>query len=226
MASVGFLVVSQLASVARGIVALVQPLAPEVAFQPCACAAASLTASVETIEEAANELSAQVDDSVHILIVADVGSSAMAVQEFLAEQDNRRFLRARGPFLEGLVAGAVAAQQGADVRETLRSFAAAAKFFAEDPPLLENKNDELDGAIETEIDVTAPTGLAARPAALIARLVSDENAVVTINGIDAASVLGLMRLHLAAGDSATIRVEGEGAERVMDRVKAILTADD
>ena len=222
MPTVGFLVVSQLATVARGMVSLVQPLAPDVMLQPCACAAPSLAQSVSEIAAAAAQLTNQKKAPKHILVVADVGSSAVAVQEFLSEQDGRRFIRARGPYLEGLIAGAVAAHQGSDTAEVLRTVAAAAQFFDRDANSVVETEPEVIGPAEREVQIGLENGLDARPAATIARLVSDHQAAVLINGIDAGSVLGLMRAHLAQGQTVTVTVEGPDGQDTLEQVCAIL----
>ena len=61
-------------------------------------------------------------------------------------------------------------------------------------------------------------GLHARPAALLARLVAGFDAEVTVNDVDAASVLALMGLGLEKGDEMHVRARGAQAEDAMAAV--------
>ncbi|KGF04341.1 dihydroxyacetone kinase, partial [Actinomyces sp. S6-Spd3] len=57
--------------------------------------------------------------------------------------------------------------------------------------------------------------LHARPAALVARFVSDYDAEVTIDGADAASVMSLMALGVRQGQTVTVRASGADAQRAV-----------
>lgn len=63
-------------------------------------------------------------------------------------------------------------------------------------------------------------GLHARPAALLARLATGLEAEVSINGVDARSVLALMSLGLGIGDPMEVRAQGPGAAAAVDAVAA------
>jgi PTS hybrid protein len=109
------------------------------------------------------------------------------------------------PLVTGAVAAAVAAQGGADLADVA---AAALRGEAADEPAAGSA--ERDAAILLTNDI----GLHARPAALLARAVSELDAKVTISfgdkQVDARSVLGLMALGARGGD--TIRVSAGGAQ--------------
>ena len=64
-------------------------------------------------------------------------------------------------------------------------------------------------------------GLHARPAAQLARKMSELDAEVSVNGVDAASVLALMGLGLTGGAEIHVRASGPQAPEAL----ALLEAD-
>ena len=70
--------------------------------------------------------------------------------------------------------------------------------------------------------VVLPVMLHARPAALIAREVTDRGARVTIDGADAASVLDLMRLGAMPGQRLEVVGLGPGAAEAVEAVIGII----
>lgn len=66
--------------------------------------------------------------------------------------------------------------------------------------------------------VVLPVVLHARPAALIARTVEAHRWAVTVDGVDAASVLALMRLGADAGQSVRVEATGDDAQAALDAV--------
>ncbi len=69
-----------------------------------------------------------------------------------------------------------------------------------------------------------PLGLHARPAAIVARKAAEFDAAVTINGVDAASVLALMALGLGGGAQVELAATGPDAEAAVDAVAAEITS--
>jgi PTS hybrid protein len=115
------------------------------------------------------------------------------------------------PLVTGAVAAAVAAQGGAD----LAGVAAAA--------VRGEATDESAQQEGTEILLTNDIGLHARPAALLARAVSELDAQVTISfgdkQVDARSVLGLMALGARGGDTIRVAAGGEQAGEALARIR-------
>lgn len=66
--------------------------------------------------------------------------------------------------------------------------------------------------------VVLPVLLHARPAALVAREVAAHQASVTIDGVDAASVLELMRLGAVPGQTVRVVASGPAAAQALDAV--------
>ncbi|MEK8225087.1 HPr family phosphocarrier protein [Oerskovia sp. M15] len=67
-----------------------------------------------------------------------------------------------------------------------------------------------------------PLGLHARPAAILARLVAGYDAKVTINGVNAASVLEMMKLGATGGRELVIAADGPQASEARDAAVAVV----
>ena len=65
--------------------------------------------------------------------------------------------------------------------------------------------------------------LSARPAARLARIATGFDAQVTLNGVQAGSVLALMGLKINPGDEVTIAATGPQSRNALDAVEAELT---
>ncbi|MCQ4150815.1 HPr family phosphocarrier protein [Rhodococcus qingshengii] len=73
-------------------------------------------------------------------------------------------------------------------------------------------------------------GLHARPAALFARAAADLPVDVTIalgdgEPVDASSMLSVMTLGAAFGDSVTLRADGDGADAAVDSLAELLASE-
>lgn len=131
----------------------------------------------------------------------------------------------RGPLIEGTAAGAVAAAQGADLAEVLRSISAAAQFFPdEDAADILPPAPAMDPLAPRTVVYGGAEPLSARPAARLARIATGFDAGVTINDIDAGSVLALMGLKVQPGAELRIAAEGAESRRALDAVEAELSA--
>lgn len=77
--------------------------------------------------------------------------------------------------------------------------------------------------------IASAVGLHARPAALFSKAVADSEHTVSLTTkgktIDAQSILSIITLAIAHGDEVTIDVEGSDADRVADKLQAILASD-
>jgi PTS hybrid protein len=61
-------------------------------------------------------------------------------------------------------------------------------------------------------------GLHARPAAVLARLIAGYDASVTIDGVNGASVLELMKLGATGGQQLSVTADGTQAREALDAV--------
>ena len=80
------------------------------------------------------------------------------------------------------------------------------------------------------VTVASAVGLHARPAALLASAVNDSGLDVTValpdgDPVDAGSILEVMTLGAAHGDTVTLAAEGEGADAVLDSLVELLSRD-
>ncbi|EHK83190.1 HPr family phosphocarrier protein [Saccharomonospora azurea] len=83
---------------------------------------------------------------------------------------------------------------------------------------------------ERTVTVASKVGLHARPAAQVAKAAAAQPVAVTIakNGgtpVAASSVLNLMTLGAAHGDTVVVAADGEGAEAAVDAIAELIASD-
>ncbi|WP_240645895.1 dihydroxyacetone kinase phosphoryl donor subunit DhaM [Georgenia sp. SYP-B2076] len=243
-ARAGLVIVSHSARLADGVVEVAAQMAPDVLLRAAGGTdGGGVGTSFEKVEAAVTALLGEPSVS-GVVVLTDLGSATMTAESVLEMLDDDRrdvVVLADGPLVEGAVAGAVAAQGGADVRAVARTVAEAARSFGAGQGGAGQNGGEHGGAgaassatatataggagNRSEGEVVArvltlrnKVGLHARPAALLARLVSGFDAEVTVNDVDATSVLALMGLGLEMGDQMRVRAGGEQAEVALDAV--------
>lgn len=164
------------------------------------------------------------------VILTDLGSAVMTAESALEFAENAEdMVLADAPLLEGLVAAAVAAQGGADMQAVKRAAEAAGGPVRdqEQPPLSSVEEGRVTGGgpdFTGDFELVNLAGMHARPAAKIAGGLSALDAEVTVNGVDGASMTGLMTL--AAGKGSVLHVEawGADAERAVNYVGGLVQA--
>lgn len=164
------------------------------------------------------------------VILADLGSAVMTAESALEFAENpEEIVLADAPLVEGLVAAAVSAQGGADmqaVKRAAESVGGPARHSDDSPPGIVSegpaagKGPDFTG----DFELVNQAGMHARPAAKIAGGLSALDAEVTVNGVDGASMTGLMTL--AAGKGSVLHVEawGADAERAVNYVGGLVQA--
>lgn len=164
------------------------------------------------------------------VILADLGSAVMTAESALEfAEDPETMVLADAPLVEGLVAAAVAAQGGADlqaVKRAAESVGGPARHSDDSPQGIvgegpaTGKGPDFTG----DFELVNQAGMHARPAAKIAGGLSALDAEVTVNGVDGASMTGLMTL--AAGKGSVLHVEawGADAERAVNYVGGLVQA--
>src|SRR5690606_24083270 len=142
-----------------------------------------------------------------------------AVEAVLELDDSlaERVVLARAPFVEGAVAAAVTAHGGADLAAVLESATASVTMYQPAEGAAAGAPAE-DGATSRTVTVRNPLGLHARPAALVSRKVAELGAAVTIDGVDASSVLQLMALGATQGRELRVEATGERAAEAVETV--------
>lgn len=246
-ARVALVLVSHSADLARGAAELAGQMAPDVLVRGVGGGPdGGLGTSLDAIQKNLTEVLAELSDAAvadadladaaasdaatgggsggGVVVLGDLGSSVLTVEavleldEYLAE----RVVLARAPFIEGAVAAAVTAHGGADLGTVLESANASVRMFA---TIEAAQSPEAGGAASGEesqssrtVTVRNPLGLHARPAALVTRKVAELGAAVTIDGVDASSVLQLMALGATRGRELRVEATGEQAAEAVATV--------
>lgn len=239
MKDVGLLLVSHSVRLAEGAAELAREMAPEVAV---VCAAGDVDGGLGTsLDRVTDALTALLDGEdaagvTGVVVLADLGSAVLTVESALELDDELgpRVRLASAPFVEGAVAAATTAQQGADLRTVLDAAQGAADSIGPRPVVepVETEREESEGPAGTRVEgetvgaaeplrgddvvvarveVRNPLGLHARPAALVAKAAASFGIPVRIQGVDATSVLQLMALGSTAGTILEISARGERA---------------
>jgi phosphoenolpyruvate---glycerone phosphotransferase subunit DhaM len=241
-ARVALVLVSHSAELARGAAELAGQMAPDVLIRGVGGGPdGGLGTSLDTVQKAfAEVLTALADDAPDggtadnaaggIVVLGDLGSSVLTVEAVLEldEALAERVVLARAPFVEGAVAAAVTAHGGADLGTVLESANASVGMFAaiEAAQSPEPSGAPSGGESQNSRTVTVrnPLGLHARPAALVSRKVAELGAAVTIDGVDASSVLQLMALGATQGRELRVEATGERAAEAVATVADMIEA--
>lgn len=224
-ARVALVLVSHSQRLAQGTVELAQQMAPQVLLLAAGgMDDGTLGTSFDRVYSAVSEGLAAADG---VVILADLGSAILTVEsvlEVLAD-DAERVALADAPFVEGAVAAAVTAHGGGTVAEVVASAEHAGSTFAVGADGGPSQTGEsptgtaaTDAGVERAVVVRNPMGLHARPAAMLARLIAGFDATVTVNGVNGASVLELMKLGATGGSGLVLSATGPQAQEAVDAV--------
>lgn len=224
--TVSLVVISHSEDIARGTCDLAAQMAPGVALTPAGGTDdGRLGTSFDRIVDAIGT-----DAGDGVVLVCDIGSAVMTAETVLDTLDDgvrAGVVLADGPIVEGTVAGAVAAATGASLFDVSRAVAQAAG-----PSTVDDETDVsqratgggTSDAVTREITLVNEEGLHARPAAEFVKRASTFDAAVTVNGVDAKSLLGIMALGLAKGASAELSATGADANEAIDSLSAMVEA--
>jgi phosphoenolpyruvate---glycerone phosphotransferase subunit DhaM len=219
MNTVGLVVVSHSAKLADGVVEVAAQMAPDVAV---VAAGGTADGGIGTDFEAVDAALDRADGGAGVVVLYDLGSARMIAETALEARDEPRALLVDAPLVEGAVAAAVAAQGGSALGEV----AGAARAAAGEPP---EAAQLAAGAAETRVRLANEIGLHARPAALLARTLSEVDAKVTVHfgeaGADGRSVLALMALGARKGDELRVSATGAQAAEALRKVEELVARD-
>jgi len=224
-ARVALLLVSHSADLARGAAELAGQMAPDVLVRGVGGGPdGGLGTSLDAVQKELGDILERLGDddpAGGVVVLGDLGSSVLTVEAVLELDDSlaERVVLARAPFVEGAVAAAVTAHGGADLAAVLESATASVTMYqpAEGATAAAGAPAE-DGATSRTVTVRNPLGLHARPAALVSRKVAELGAAVTIDGVDASSVLQLMALGATQGRELRVEATGERAAEAVATV--------
>jgi PTS hybrid protein len=237
-ARVALVLVSHSADLARGVAELAEQMAPDVLIRGVGGGPdGGLGTSLDAVQKALGEVLTTLADNSSgpgpgpgpgdaggVVVLGDLGSSVLTVEAVLEldESLTERVVLARAPFVEGAVAAAVTAHGGADLGTVLESANASIGMFA---AVEATQAPEASGATSggeaqdaRTVTVRNPLGLHARPAALVSRKVAELGATVTIDGVDASSVLQLMALGATRGRELRVEATGDRAAEAVATV--------
>ncbi|WP_334170818.1 dihydroxyacetone kinase phosphoryl donor subunit DhaM [Sinomonas sp.] len=214
MSPVGLLIVSHSVRLAEGVVELAEQMAASV---PLVAAGGTDDGGVGTSFEKVMKGIAEADRGAGVVVIADLGSAIMtaeSVLEFLDDEQRSRVRIADAALVEGAVAAAVAAESGAGLDAVVRAAEEAV------PGAVPEEAPEVAEPSESAVlTLSNRTGLHARPAAVLAGRLSQLDAEVTINGVDAQSVMALMGLGAKKGEQLVVEASGADAARAVRLVR-------
>ena len=171
-----------------------------------------------------------------VLVIMDLGSALLSAElavELLPDPDLRVKLTS-APFVEGLLAAVVRAAGGATLDDVERE--ARGALAAKVAQLGEEVQDPADeprgiGAAHqvVELELSNPSGLHARPAALFAAEVAKFDATVTVENLRTASTpmrgdstIALLTLGTRRGDFIRVAAEGPQAAEALAAISALV----
>ncbi|MFE4951502.1 dihydroxyacetone kinase phosphoryl donor subunit DhaM [Leifsonia sp. NPDC056665] len=221
---VGLVFVSHSSQLAAGAVALAGQMAPSVTLL---AAGGTDDDGIGTSFGKVMTAVGEADQGSGVVVVSDLGSAlltAETVLDLLPEDERARVRVVDGPFVEGGVAAAVAAETGADLAGVAAAVEGARSAWAdaEAAAVAEASTPQAPAAVRAadgytrEVLVRNPQGLHARPAAEFVKLANTFPVKVTVNGKDAKSLLGVMSLGLTAGATASIASPDSEGEAAVD----------
>ncbi|WP_438856045.1 dihydroxyacetone kinase phosphoryl donor subunit DhaM [Agromyces sp. M3QZ16-3] len=220
---IGIVVVSHSEQLASGVVELAHQMAPNVRIEP---AGGTDDGRIGTSFERVTAAIGAADAGTGVVVLCDLGSAILTAEtamDFLDDDQRDRVRIADAPLVEGAVAASVAAESGDSLEVVVRAAesagggASAPAEVAGDSAGASPDAGET-GAISRRITLTNSDGLHARPAAELVKLASTFPQRVTVNGIDAKSLLAIMALGLVKGDEVEIATDDPGG---MDAVEAL-----
>ncbi|UZN04816.1 dihydroxyacetone kinase phosphoryl donor subunit DhaM [Cellulomonas sp. S1-8] len=236
-APVALVLVSHSRALAEGAARVAAQMAPGVCIVPAGGTDDDgLGTSFDRVDAA---LRLATDDRRSAVVIGDLGSAVLTAESVLELLDPDVVARVRiadAPFVEGAVAAAVTAHGKADLATVLASAQSAGGTFG--PPAaalaavapvapepgVTGRADVAppvagdDGTVRATVVLRNPLGLHARPAALIVRMLAPYDAKVQVNGVNAASVLDLMKLGAVKDDELLVAAQGPQAAEAVARL--------
>jgi PTS hybrid protein len=221
--TVGLVIVSHSTRIAEGIVELAGQIAPSVAI---IAAGGTDDGRIGTSFDRVQAALAEAESGDGVVVLCDLGSAVLTAETALDFAEAPERIRiADAPIVEGAVAAAVAAESG----EPLDAVVAAAGGGAPEQTAAEPAGTAAaaapgsGGAVERlEIALENEHGLHARPASELVRTVTGFDASVTVDGVDAKSLLRVLALGLDRGAIARFEATGPQAAEAIDAIRALV----
>ncbi len=229
--TVGFVLVSHSPHVAQAVAELAAQMAPDVQIETVGGdSAGGFGTDVAKVLEACEYVEERCE---RVVLMADLGSARMGAEMAIeiggnADDGTPRRVMGPGPFLEGAVAGAAKAQTGAGLADVVRQIASSLDIWKEQIKAEDSKPLSASAGVgegfQTQVTVVDENGLHARPAAVLAHLCEAQDSTVLINGVEGDSMMEILLLGVAQGDSVVISSPDAGGEEAVRTVAAAIAA--
>ncbi|MBB4907524.1 dihydroxyacetone kinase phosphoryl donor subunit DhaM [Actinophytocola algeriensis] len=236
MSRVGLVVVSHSAGLAAGVVEVAAQMAPDVIVVP---AGGTADGGIGTDFDAVAAALDRAESGAGVVLLYDLGSARMVAEMAVEVTEGARLVDA--PLVEGTVAAAVAAQGGADLDDVAHAALEAVEVPG-GPVVAEGVAGGVDiigsqsiaaaqptAPAEVVVPLTNEIGLHARPAAMVARAMTQLDARVTVRYGDATadgrSVLALMALGARGGDEVHVSATGPQADEALQTFQDLAARD-
>jgi len=221
--SVGLVIVSHSDKIAVGIGELAVQMAPTTRVVP---AGGLDDGAIGTSFEKITLAIAEADAGAGVVLLCDLGSAILTAEtalDFLDDDQRRRVIIADAPIVEGAIAAAVAAETGGDLADVVTAAESANRQGgeAQEAPAQTNEGASSE-ALTARTTLVNKDGLHARPAADFVKRASDFEAAVTVNGVDAKSLLRIMSLGLGVGSELTLTAAGPDAQDALDALVGLI----
>lgn len=219
--TVGLAIVSHSARLAEGVVELAAQMAPSVAI---AAAGGTDDGSLGTSFDRVQAAIEEADSGDGVVVLCDLGSAVLTAQTALDFAEAPERIRiADAPLVEGAVAAAVAAEGGAGLEQVVAAAESGPQGAARPEPTEGGGAvvEPEDGAAVLELELENEHGLHARPAALLVRAAGGFEAEVTVNGVDASSLLRVLALGLDRGAIARFEATGPQAREAIAAIREL-----
>ncbi|WP_167131600.1 dihydroxyacetone kinase phosphoryl donor subunit DhaM [Paramicrobacterium chengjingii] len=221
--TVGLVIVSHSTKIAQGTVELAAQMAPSVKL--CAAGGTDDDGIGTSFDKVSTALG-DADTGDGVVVLCDLGSAVLTTEtalDFLDDEQRGRIAVADAPIVEGAVAGAVAAETGGDVAAVVSAAEHAGRGGLSSPPsVVAESNSGPGGPERRTVTLVNRDGLHARPAADFVKLASGFDARITVNGVDAKSLLGIMSLGLVKGRDVELAAEGSEASKAVTQLAELI----
>jgi phosphocarrier protein FPr len=232
--TVGLVLVSHSAAVARGAADLARQMAGDVAIEP----AGGLDEPDDPLGTDATLVSAAIDraDSGDgVLVLMDLGSAVLSAQtalDLLERADPSTVRLSEAALVEGAAAAGVAAEAGASLddvaAEARNGLAGKAADIEPEPESSAEPATPLQSQTSAQVDVVNRLGVHARPAAKVVRSVGELDADVRIANrttgrgpVSARSLTGLATLGAVGGHRLEITASGTDADTAVSTLRQL-----
>ncbi|WP_306231969.1 dihydroxyacetone kinase phosphoryl donor subunit DhaM [Agrococcus beijingensis] len=219
--TVGLVIVSHSAKIAEGVVELAGQMAASVAI---VAAGGTDDGGIGTSFDKVQAALTAAESGDGVVVLCDLGSAVLTAETAVDLVDAPERIRiADAPIVEGAVAAAVAAQGG----DALDAVVAAAEDRVAQPAAPAGAGTALPAGADTarlEVELENEHGLHARPAAELVRTAAAFDAAVTVEGVDATSLLRVLALGLDRGRRITFEASGPQAAQAIEAIEALVRA--